>query len=210
MEWCQKIRKIICKHMAHFRQVLTSFGQDWQREQMVVFRMEMLRRQNLHLFTERCQIQNAYEHATGRAPVFSEPFGSIGSVDCTFTLTPRSEKLYLSVERDELCPDDVTYSSYLGSHGKKLLIVCSHTIAKYDKKLIYLIVIANASVADITLWDFSRDKLNDGMAAGVYWLGDNAFQGCEDTMTPYQGWHHCVMSAISSDLQLKKILTWAF
>ena len=60
-EWCQKIRKIICKHMAHFRQVLTSFGQDWQHEKMVVFRLEMLRRQNLHLFTERCQIQNAYE-----------------------------------------------------------------------------------------------------------------------------------------------------
>ena len=122
--------------------------------------------------------------------------GSLGAVDFTFSVTPQGT-LTVGGESERLCTDDVSYSAYCGNHGYKLCIVTSHKCYRFgEKKLILLIVVGLASIPDITLWDYALQILKLDVIPLVVWLGDNAFQGCIDTVTPYQSWHHCVMNQL--------------
>jgi hypothetical protein len=121
-DWCLLIRKVIKKSLFVFQNLLRDhpdFGLQWQQEQAKMFKLRHLA--NWHNFKGRMTYQNEYGRRR-RDPYTQFDIeryqGTVGAVDGTHNICPRSNTVTLNEEGD-YCPDDRLYCKYLGKHGYK-------------------------------------------------------------------------------------------
>mmetsp|Transcript_25606 Transcript_25606/g.37837 ORF Transcript_25606/g.37837 Transcript_25606/m.37837 type:complete len:430 (+) Transcript_25606:6471-7760(+) len=198
-QWCTDIRKRVIKPgLRKYRNILSTLGLDWQRQQATQWKSEHLLDGTYVSFKNRIRFQNNYNAQRGvcRNICDVEQFwASIGAVDGTYSITTRME-LELNHEGETLV-DDVMYSDYLGGHAYKLLVVTSHKDLRIGKKLIILVLVAPGNTADSVMWDRAWSILRPQiLISGSVFLGDNAYHNCSNVIAPYAQWHMNTMSTV--------------
>mmetsp|Transcript_20924 Transcript_20924/g.35025 ORF Transcript_20924/g.35025 Transcript_20924/m.35025 type:complete len:419 (+) Transcript_20924:44-1300(+) len=132
-------------------------------------------------FRSKIIAQNAYQAAMGRESLIDlNAFkGSIGAVDGTYSLCPRS-----SFDIDTATGKNRMFSDYKHVHAYKLVAVVSHGLdgrGKYILSLGYGV----GSASDKSVYMGMIDHLEASLVEGAALLGDHAFHACKHVIVPY-------------------------
>ena len=84
--WCKAIQQIINRVMKPLRNLLVHLGHDWQRNMCFQWRLQEQVKGNFSHFVDRANVQNKFEENRNNANRTGDFIGSLGAVDCTYTM----------------------------------------------------------------------------------------------------------------------------
>lgn len=191
-DWFEVIVPLLEKNLEEFHEGILQgrCGHTWQKEQLRLWRESHSQNNSYEAtaFNNRINKHNTrckngslliYPDDSGRS------LGSIGAVDCTFTVRPRvSRSVYKA--QDINYADDPMYSEYIKAHAWKLSVITSHGIGDGKKLILHVTIHEGGSVSDSTAYSFHQmQKVLPFLVNGCFWLGDNAYLFDQHILPPY-------------------------
>lgn len=160
----------------------------WQKQQLRMWRAKHRQSETLQLFNDRIARHN--RKASAENPLIPPGaggmvLGSIGAVDCTFSVRPRvGDNVYRD---DNVDPsEDPMYSEYIKAHAYKLSVITSHATPASKELLLHVSVHYGGSVSDSTACSFhQRNLIESKILDGSFLLGDHAYLFDKFVLPPY-------------------------
>jgi hypothetical protein len=175
-------RRLKCLHTDG---ILEYLGQEYLQSECECWKLNQLASNSFIFFNRRIEELNQHAVTTKEPRLIAESFlGSVGAVDCTYSICPRIGERVLAAHGEDPTSDRM-YSEYVKNHGYKLHVLTTHGIRLNSPKLVLDVRIRTGNSSDASMFGIMLGYIEQFLPAGAVFQADNAYHKCRRCIIPY-------------------------